>query len=155
MLGNTATSAANTKVPAHVGWTRCSPLCSLAGKKLSLLLLRPDKLQATLPPRNRCRPMGQSFLPSNMCSQIASVHHHVYCVKCSEVGAISQDMGKNVSPARVSNLTCSLISQRGMCAERQRLEGCQRIFCRYHHLVNCVPSLNHKTVGGLLPPQEE
>ena len=36
--------------------------------------------------------MEQSFLPSNMCSQIASVHHHVYCVKCSEVGAISQDM---------------------------------------------------------------
>ena len=35
MPGNTATSAANTKVPAHVGWTRCSPLCSQAGKKRS------------------------------------------------------------------------------------------------------------------------
>ena len=35
MPGNTATSAANTKVPAHVGWTRCSPLCSQAGKNRS------------------------------------------------------------------------------------------------------------------------
>ena len=95
MPGNTATSAANTKVPAHVGWTRCSPLRE--EEKLSLLLFRPDQLQATLP--------------------LASVHHHIHCVKCSEVGAVSQDMGKNASPARVSNLTCSLIGQRGMCVE--------------------------------------
>ena len=88
MPGNTATSAANTKVPAH----------------------RPNKLQATLPPRCRCRPMGQSFLLSNMCSQIASVHHHIDCVECSEIGAISQNMGKNIRPARMSNLTCSLLT---------------------------------------------
>ena len=30
---------------------------------------------------------------------------------------MSQDIGKNVSPPRLSNLTCSLIGQRGMCVE--------------------------------------
>ena len=124
MPGNTATSAANTKVPAHVGWTRCSPLCSQAGKNRSSVFscLGPTSCKRLCHHATAAGQWGSPSCLVAMCSQIASVHHHVYCVKCSEVGAVSQDVGKNVSPARVSNLSCSLIGQRGMC-----IEPCTRV----------------------------
>ena len=59
-----------------------------------------------------------------MCHEITRVHHDIDCAKGSQVGALLEDMTKDILPNGLSNLSSGLIGKGSMSAKPpNRAEG--------------------------------
>ena len=86
-------------------------------EELSLLLVRPNELQTTMPPSRSSRPVRQGgILPCVLC-QVSIVDHDIHRVKVQQVSTLTQYVFKDGLPVRVSNLSCSVILQRSSRTE--------------------------------------